>query len=286
MIVERDPRHQVTREPLEEEPDRQAQHVSHESRRHRQRQLRRESDQRHLLKPREARLSDGGRHQPQGERDDEAALALTEHEVDEDLQEGRDDQSRNGQREAGHDAKRERCRRGDAGKPRREGAHEPRPASSGLELGARGELEHHAGERAIELLPRDAARAIGRVVHPHTARPGALDDEEVIEVPEHDRRQRAIAQATQLRPHPRGRQAVAARRFEDVGGLGTVAGDAAGNAELLERHVAPVISEHDAERGRAAFDGFLLDDGWGAHTVRREWQRGSLAARSEHQPTT
>ncbi len=46
-----------------------------------------------------------------------------------------------------------------------------------------------------------------------------------------------------------GVEAAAARRAHDAGSLAAVARDAAGDAQLLERHASPEMGEDDGKRG-------------------------------------
>jgi hypothetical protein len=118
-----------------------------------------------------------------------------------------------------------------------------------------------ARERRVELVGRHHPRALRRVVQVGIALPEPLEDDEVVGVPEQDRRVVDLPEVRDLVLEALGVEAVLARRLEDVVGLRAVAADAALGATLLERHDAAVVAEHHAERRRAALDRLHLEHG-------------------------
>src|SRR5262249_43104613 len=144
---------------------------------------------------------------------------------------------------------------------------EARPLATPVEVRARLEGEHHAGEALVQLGIGDGARTHGRIVQVDLALAEALEHHEVVELPEQDQRWRELRQLLQLALETAGFGAIGARAPDDVARLAAVARDAAGDPQLLQRYGAAVVAEHDPQRGRAALDGLHLDDRWRAHPL-------------------
>ena len=175
---------------------------------------------------------------------------------------------------SGHDQPREHQQQADPGdeadgrieafQPAPQPGQQVRWLAARREAGPALELQRHARETIAELLARDAAWSHPRIVEIDLIERGTLDDHEVVEVPEHDQREGAREDLINLATHAHGLKPVAPRRPHDVAGLAAVARDAAGHAQFLERHAPSEVSEHDAERRRAAFHHLHLEDGWRA----------------------
>ncbi len=76
-----------------------------------------------------------------------------------------------------------------------------------------------------------------------------------------------------------GFEAVGAGGLDHVARLAAVARDAAGHAQLFERHPAAIVGEDDGERRGAALDRFHLEDGGRAHPGGRHLQSPSFSRR-------
>ncbi|CAM5662774.1 hypothetical protein SVIOM74S_09869 [Streptomyces violarus] len=132
--------------------------------------------------------------------------------------------------------------------------------------------QHHTGEAAVEVLHGDKPAALARVVDvdPTAAEAAAhaVIDDVVVELPEQDGRRLHLGEGGQVHLHALGRQAVTAGGLEEVAGARAVAGDAAGDAQLLQRDVLAVVAEHHREGGGAALHGLHLEHGGRADGLR------------------
>ena len=151
------------------------------------------------------------------------------------------------------------------------------------------EDEDDPGEAGVEVLRRHEPAALVGVVDVHApaaeAAPHAVVDDVVVELPEQDRGRLDLGERGGLHLHALGLQAVTAGRLQHVAGARAVAGDAAGDAQLLQRHVAAVVAEHHGQRGGAALHGLHLEHGGGADGpvrlrlgARRGTRRAAAAA--------
>ena len=104
-------------------------------------------------------------------------------------------------------------------------------------------------------------RPIAGIVDIDVAAVDPFQHHEMVEVPVDDAGHRQFVQRRRLLAETLGVEAEGARRPDDVAGLAAVARDAAGNAKLLQRNPRAVMREHHRQRGRAALDGFHLQDG-------------------------
>ena len=192
--------------------------------------------------------------------------------VGENLPEGRFEQSRDHEPKSGE-------QREDHGRPRAGQSREKRlPRASAhaarFEIRSGRERERDARERFVHRSPVDGTGAGRRVVQEIPVVRYALEDEEVVELPEEDDRQRKVVQRFEILLVPRGLHAVGARDLQDVDGAASVAADAALLAELFERDGPSVVAEDDAERRRAAFGRLHLDQR-GRADARARWEQGA-----------
>ena len=187
-----------------------------------------------------------------------AAVPLNQDCVDEHAREDRHDDARQDQGERGENRVDEAETR--AGQTAAQGSHDRRRRAAGLELRALLEDERNAGERLVEFLLRHDTRPLSRIVQVDLPAAEALDDHEVIEVPEGDERQGHVAELRRLLLVALAQQAVAPRRLDDIERLAAVARHAALDSQFLERHEAAEVAEHHRQRCCAAFDGLHLDD--------------------------
>ena len=142
----------------------------------------------------------------------------------------------------------------------REGDGAPAPAG-GLEFRPQLKGHHDAGERLVKLLHRHGHHAAGRVVQHGLARLEAVQHHEVIEVPVDDAREGGVLlQVLHFQPVAVRLQAVVLCGNEHVFHVGAVAGDAAVQAHLLQRHPLLIIGQDHRETGRAALQRFHLHD--------------------------
>ena len=171
---------------------RQALEVREEPARMEQRQLGLEPQQVVLLQPGEDHQHDrrhGHRHQQR--RDDEGAVA-DQVLVDEDARERRHDQPGDDEQEAAQHHVEQREPR--VGQPGPQRAQHARLVAALLEIRAGREGQHHARVRGVQLLERDARRPLGRVVEIRLAAAEALENEEMIQVPEEDDGERQVVE--------------------------------------------------------------------------------------------
>lgn len=137
-----------------------------------------------------------------------------------------------------------------------------------LAKSARGlELKDDPRVRIIELLEADRPPAACRVVQIDEVPPKAFDDEEVIHVPEHDKRRPELAELVGRHLVPLARQPVLLGGLLDIEGVAAVSRHPALDAQLLEWDMAAMVRQNDAERGRAALGRFHLQDGWRSHAA-------------------
>ncbi len=220
----------------------------------------REGGGEHLrLHPRKEPARDRRDEEPREQRLGHPGQPRRQHLVDEAAHEPGECQPRRHEYQAEHDGDRDRAPQ--AGHVPRERAQHRGRLAAGREFRPALEREHHAGESLVELRGIDPAPAHGRVVQVRAAVAEALEDDEVVEVPEEDGRQRQRGEVGRLLAKAPRHEPVAARRTQQSAGLAAVARHAAVGAQHLQRHVAAVVGEHHRERGRAALHRLDLQDG-------------------------
>src|SRR5215217_792483 len=258
-VVHRDPRSDLPSVALVVELQGQAQGVPEQRARHAHRELGLQPQQIVQLQPRQRGPQQSRKEHADQERTDYALRALHEVLVDKDLGEDGDDDPWYDQRQA---------RQHDEGE-RPLGALQP-PAHGGYQAGltpalveARPGLEgqHHPRVGPVELLVGGEAPAAGRIADVNSASAAPFDHEKVAEVPEHYERRLERPELVRLFLETPGDHAVVASGLHDVGGLGTVPRDAAGGAQLFQRHDLAVVAQDDPERRRPALDSLHLQDG-------------------------
>jgi hypothetical protein len=132
--------------------------------------------------------------------------------------------------------------------------------AAGLEAGTLLERQHDAREGLVEFRRRHRAPSARRIVEVHAPVAEPLEHDEVVEVHEHDRRQRHLGEVRRFLLEAARDDSMGARRAQQPARLAAVAAHAALDAHLLERHVAAVIREHHGERRGAALHRFELKD--------------------------
>ncbi len=150
-------------------------------------------------------------------------------------------------------------------------AHDARFAATAAEVVGGFEDQRHTGEAGVEVLHRHETAALVGVVDVDApaaeAAAHAVVDDVVVELPEQDGRRLHLGERGGFHLHALGLQSVAAGGLEQVAGARAVTGDAAGDAQLLQRDVLAVVGEHHGERGGAALQGLHLKDRGGAHRL-------------------
>ena len=133
--------------------------------------------------------------------------------------------------------------------------------AAGHEALARFDLEDDAGEGAVKLLHRDFDFPAGRIVEIGIAAPEAVENHKVIEIPVDD------AGEAHFLPHgvdfaaiSLGVKAVAPRRGQHVPCVGAVAGDAAVETDLFQRHPLAIVGHHHGQGSGTAFERLHLHD--------------------------
>ena len=187
------------------------------------------------------------------------AVLPDQHIVDEHLDHRRNGHARNDQRQRRERGEDERAPHPAETDP--EAPQHTRRLAAAAKFGARLERQTHAGEAFFELLRRKPAGSFARVVD---VDPGAFDpfqDNEMVELPEDDHRERKIEEMLSLAPEASGREAKFPRRTHHVGGVAAVAGDPAPHPENFQRYPSAVIGEDHAKARRPALCGFHLQDG-------------------------
>jgi hypothetical protein len=173
-LVAGNPVAHLARVALGEELNRQPQHVPQEPSGRRNRELGLGPHEEVLLQSREP-CPQHGRHPHTHQQRPQPALGPADEDlVDEDLGEGRDRQSGDDQTEPGQHT--ERHRDANAAGPPLEGPDHAGSLAAALELGARLERQHHAGEGLVELLVGDGAPAVRGVVEVHAIAADRLQD--------------------------------------------------------------------------------------------------------------
>jgi hypothetical protein len=234
-------------------------------------------------------------HQPEGDRRREAhdpqqrtqplVQPLHQEVVEVDAVEGRRHQPGQQQRQAGQHHEHHRAAR--AREPPAQRRQQAGRLPTRRERWTRTEGQAHPGEGLVELLERGRRRAGIGVVEVRPPLPESLEDNEVVEVPVQDHRDRHRRQVGRLPLEPLRHQPVFPGRLEHVVGLTAVAGHPAGQPQFLQRHVPAEMREEHGQRGRAALDRFHLEHRRRPHpsvrTGRRRgrfvpgWRRGAAA---------
>ena len=117
-----------------------------------------------------------------------------------------------------------------------------------------------AGEASTELVVINGARARGRVIQEPLAVSPALDDEEVVHLPEDDDRQRTLLDAREAVAVRVDLKAVASGSPHYGACIAAVTGYSAGLSKVLERDPPAKVRQHDRQRRSATFDRFHLQD--------------------------
>ena len=179
-------------------------------------------------------------------------LPAAQHMVHQHAEQRRQGKTGNRQQQSARGGERER--RLDRPQPLPEHADDAGSDTAGLERGAALGKQHHAGERPVELFRGDRTAAVGGVVDVVAPAAEALEDDEVVELPEQYRGEGHVGPLNPARLHaPSGEpQSVLLRRIHDVGGAARIATDPAGATQLFEGHPAAMVREEDAETGGAA----------------------------------
>ena len=133
--------------------------------------------------------------------------------------------------------------------------------AAGLKVGAGRDLEADAGKGRVKVLHGHLDLAPGGVVYVGVVALEAVQHDKVVEVPVDDAGQQdLVLERGNLAAVALGLKAVAAGGDQDILGARPVAGDAAVQAHLLQRHPLVVVGHHHGERGRAAFQRLHLHD--------------------------
>jgi hypothetical protein len=140
--------------------------------------------------------------------------------------------------------------------------------------------EHHAGEGLVELVVGHRAPAACRVVEIGVAFVEALENDEMVEVPEDDAGQLHFPQIRRFLLVALGYQAIGTRRLEDVGRLAAIARNAATPPQFLERNIAAEMAQHDRQRRSPALQRLELQH------RRRAHHRTRLAALRTERPAS
>ena len=123
------------------------------------------------------------------------------------------------------------------------------------------DVEHDAGKGAVKLLHCDLDLTAGGVVETGVVPPETVEHDEVVEIPVDDAGEgHFLAHAVELAAVALRLEAVAARRDQHVFRVGAVAGDAAVETDLLQRHPFAVVGHHHGKAGGAAFERLHLHD--------------------------
>ena len=263
LLVQSDPHRHVAGGPLGEEVHRQPQHVRDELAGHLQGQHRLQPGEVVPLHPGETGQQHGSDRQGDQQRRHDVRAMADQEVVDEHLGQGGHGEARDDQGQAGdHQVQQRRAHR--AG-PAAESADRAGRAAAGGEVRAWLEAHHHTGERSVELRGARVPAATFGVVQVGTGVVEAVDDQEVVEVPEGDQRERKLTESLGLLAEAAGDQSVRPGRFHDPRRVAAVPGDPARDPQLLQRHLTAVVGQHHRQRCGAALGRLHLQDGRGPH---------------------
>ena len=257
-VVRGDPVGDVAGETLAEKRHRQGDHVPEEARTRHQRELGLHAGDADLLQPGEHALRDRRHAEADQQRRHERIAAGDQDIVHEHLGKGGDRQPRNDEQQSRRDD--EEKRRPRLAEAREQARQNVRTAAAAAEFRAGLERQADAGETLVELLERQFAPALSRVVDVHRPPGDAFENDEVVEIPEDDHREGEVEQVRRLAPVALRGKAVFPRRAQNVHRLAAVPRNAAAHAQFLERNPAPVIGEDHREARRAAFGRLHLQD--------------------------
>ena len=253
-----DPAHDVAGEPVLKESHGQPEHMLEE--------LDRLGERQPNLQPREVNLLEADSGQPHDRRDchgeeqrlEPGKTALDQDLVDEQPLEGCRDQRGNHKGEPRQDHECERGLR--RGQPARQANRSTGPSSLPYKLGPRSECERDLTVEPCEFLSAYGAPAASRIIQEDDAAAKALDDQEMIPLPEHHERRLPRLQTLGRLAECLGFQAVLLGRFLDVKGVAAVTRDPAVIAQYVQGHVPAVVLQNDPQRGRPTLDGLHLQE--------------------------
>ena len=259
LVVGGDPVGDVAGETLAEEGHRQGHDVAEEARGRDQGELRLHPGKAVLLQPGERALHDGGGPEADQERQEQGLAARDEHVVHEHLGDRGDGEAGDHQDQGRrNDVEQCRARVAEAGE---QAARDARRGAAPAEIRAGGEGQAYPREPLVELLHGKAPRPFRRVVDVDGLALDSLQDDEMVEVPEDDHREREVEQAARVAPVALRGEAVLACGPQYAGRLAAVARHAATHPQLFERHPPAVVREHHAEGGGAALRRLHLEEG-------------------------
>ena len=139
-----------------------------------------------------------------------------------------------------------------------------------LKLGSGLHRQHDSGVRLLEFLKHHRAAARAWVVEVHLTLAVSLDHQKVVEVPKDNVWVTQAAEPWNVFLKSLRLKPVCLGRGDDIGSSRSVSRHSAFTPQLRQWDVAPIIAEHDRQRGGSAFGGLHLQDGRCSDTARRQ----------------